>query len=80
MHQGFVRVHQHITLYINALTSSSIHAPIHHSANAPLHSRINEYGDARARMIYLRNLLASYEIHVAHYYLTLSMKHQDEVL
>jgi len=25
--------------------------------------------DAKARMIYLRNLLASYEIHVAHYYL-----------
>ncbi|WP_314560830.1 outer membrane protein assembly factor BamD [uncultured Pseudomonas sp.] len=26
--------------------------------------------DAKQRMIYLRNLLASYEIHVAHYYLT----------
>jgi outer membrane protein assembly factor BamD len=26
--------------------------------------------DAKARMIYLRNLLAAYEIHVAHYYLT----------
>jgi outer membrane assembly lipoprotein YfiO len=26
--------------------------------------------DAKQRMIYLRNLLAAYEIHVAHYYLT----------
>ncbi|WP_447589253.1 outer membrane protein assembly factor BamD [Aquipseudomonas campi] len=26
--------------------------------------------DAKARMVYLRNLLAAYEIHVAHYYLT----------
>lgn len=26
--------------------------------------------DAKARMIYLRNLLAAYEVHVAHYYLT----------